>query len=96
MNPYIAMATCFAAGLHGIENAIDPGEPSKGDASLRGGKRLPTDLGSATHLLKHSEVARTLSGHRSSIGYVLTRESEVRQFARAVSDWEFKRYFESI
>jgi len=27
MNPYIAMATCLAAGLHGIERAIEPGEP---------------------------------------------------------------------
>lgn len=97
MNPYVAMATCLAAGLHGIENAIDPGQPAKGDASSQGGgKRLPTDLMSATQLLKGSQVARTLLGAPFVDHYVLTREWEVRQFAKAVSDWELKRYFESI
>ena len=97
MNPYVAIATCLAAGLYGIENAIDPGQPAKGDASSqREGKRLPTDLMSATQLLKNSEVARTLLGSPFVDHYVLTREWEVRQFAKAVSDWELKRYFESI
>ncbi|MFT3927610.1 MAG: glutamine synthetase family protein [Myxococcales bacterium] len=96
MNPYIAMATCLAAGLHGVEHAIEPGEPQRGDASHSKGKRLPTDLGSATALLKQSEVARSLLGAPFVDHYVLTREWEVRQFAKAVSDWELKRYFESI
>jgi len=97
MNPYIAMATCLAAGLYGIENAIEPGEPQQGDASTApSGKRLPTDLGSAAQLLKQSEVARTLLGAPFVEHYVLTREWEVRQYQKAVSDWELKRYFESI
>jgi len=57
---------------------------------------LPTDLSSATALLRRSEVARTLLGAPFVDHYVLTREWEVRQFAKAVSDWELKRYFESI
>jgi glutamine synthetase len=28
--------------------------------------------------------------------YVRTREWEVRQYEKAVTDWELKRYFESI
>ncbi len=97
INPHIAMATCLAAGLYGIENAIEPGEPQRGDASTDpSGKRLPTDLASAAQLLKQSEVARTLLGAPFVEHYVLTREWEIRQYQKAVSDWELERYFESI
>ena len=30
-NPYLVYAAAFAAGLDGIENKIDPGEPAVGD-----------------------------------------------------------------
>jgi glutamine synthetase len=97
MNPYIAIATCLAAGLYGVERAIEPGPAAQGDAGGQANvKRLPTDLGSATALLKQSKVARTMLGDPFIDHYVRTREWEVRQYARAVSDWELRRYFESI
>ncbi len=96
MNPYIAMAACLAAGLHGIERALEPCEPASAEAAATPTRRLPTDLASATALLKQSETARALLGAPFVDHYVKTREWEVRQFAKAVSDWELKRYFESI
>jgi glutamine synthetase len=97
MNPYIAIATCLSAGLYGIERAIEPGAAAEGDAGGQGGvKRLPTDLGSATALLKQSKAARAMLGQPFVDHYVRTREWEVRQYAKAVSDWELRRYFESI
>jgi glutamine synthetase len=97
MNPYIAMATCLAAGLYGIEHALEPSVAAQGDASgSTSEKRLPTDLGSATQLLKQSQAAREMLGEPFVDHYVRTREWEVRQFAKAVSDWELRRYFESI
>lgn len=96
MNPYIAMATCLAAGLHGIDQAIEPSDAAKGCATASAGKPLPSDLMAATALLSRSETARTLLGAPFIDHYVRTREWEVRQFAKAVTDWELRRYFESI
>lgn len=97
INPYIAMATCLGSGLYGIEHAVEPPAPTTGDASSHGGGPwLPRDLASATRMLKESELARAIVGGPFVDHYALTREWEVRQYEKAVSDWELKRYFESI
>ena len=40
MNPYLAAAISLAAGLDGIENELDPGEPLNDDLYRRGRKEL--------------------------------------------------------
>jgi glutamine synthetase len=97
MNPYLAIAASLGAGLYGVERAIEPLPESRGDASdSRAGASLPLCLKSATALLKQSELARTILGEPFVDHYVRTREWEVRQYEKAVTDWELKRYFESI
>jgi glutamine synthetase len=97
INPYVAMATCLGSGLYGIEHAVEPPAPTSGDASGHGmGPWLPRDLASATRMLKESELARAIVGGPFVDHYALTREWEVRQYEKAVSDWELQRYFESI
>lgn len=98
INPYIAMATTLAAGLWGVENKIEPpvmvkGDAGDGDATR---KRIPRTLKEATQLLKESETARAILGSAFVDHYVRTREWEVRQHERAVTDWELRRYFEII
>jgi glutamine synthetase len=97
INPYIAMATSLAAGLWGIENAVEPPPPAKGDASSGDANAaLPRTLKEATARLAASTRAREILGMEFVDHYVGTREWEVRQFERAVTDWELRRYFESI
>jgi len=98
INPYIAMATCLAAGLWGIENRIEPPQVVKGDAGDGDGsrKKIPRTLKEATAMLKESETARKILGPAFVDHYVRTREWEVRQYERAVTDWELRRYFEAI
>jgi glutamine synthetase len=98
INPYVAMATCLAAGLWGIENRIEPPPVVQGDAGDGDGsrKRIPRTLKEATALLKASETARKILGSPFVDHYVRTREWEVKQYERAVTDWELKRYFEAI
>ena len=43
-----------------------------------------------------SSIARDLLGEQFVDHYVRTREWEVRQYERAVTDWELERYFEII
>ena len=101
INPYIAMATCLAAGLHGIEKEIEPNEAVRGDAGdgggAEGGRRaIPRTLSDATKLLNESRAAREILGDGFVDHYVMTRDWEVRQYERAVTDWELRRYFEAI
>jgi glutamine synthetase len=98
INPYIAMATCLGAGLYGIEHEIEPpiavtGDGSAPDASRRA---LPRTLADATTLLASSEPARAILGAPFVDHYVRTRAWEVRQYERAVTNWELERYFEAV
>lgn len=99
INPYIAMATCLAAGLYGIEHEIEPPPQVRGDAGEGGGEGralIPRTLKDAARLLAESKAAREILGEPFVDHYVKTREWEVRQFERAVTDWELKRYFEAV
>jgi len=97
INPYIAMATCLAAGLYGIEKKLTAPPAGKGDtSSSKDFKALPRTLKEATAWLKDSKGAREILGDAFVDHYVITREWEVRQFERVVTEWELKRYFESI
>jgi glutamine synthetase len=97
INPYIAIATCLAAGLYGIDQELVPPPAGKGDTSLSSDyPALPRTLKDATALLAGSERARLILGEAFVDHYVRTRDWEVRQFERVVTEWELKRYFESI
>jgi glutamine synthetase len=97
MNPYVAIAAMLAAVIHGIDQRIEPPPPSRGDASSAGeAAPLPRTLKEATALLAQSEEARALLGAPFVDHYVRTRDWEVRQYERAVTDWELARYFEAI
>lgn len=98
INPYIALATCLASGLHGIKRALDCPPESHGDASKVSGfvSRFPTSLKDANRLLASSTVAREILGDAFVDHYVRTRDWEIRQYERAVTNWELQRYFESV
>jgi glutamine synthetase len=95
MNPYLAMAASLAAGLDGIERKLEPPDPVtdayKGDAPP-----LPRTLAEATQLFRQSELARRAFGEEFVEHYAATREWEVRQYDKTVTDWELERYFEAI
>ncbi|PYT25109.1 MAG: glutamine synthetase, partial [Acidobacteria bacterium] len=57
---------------------------------------LPHTLAAATELFRDSKMARCWLGDEFVDHYTGTREWEVRQFDKAVTDWELARYFESI
>jgi len=51
INPYIAVASALGAGLWGIERAVEPPPPVRGDAST-GAERVPATLSAAAAQLK--------------------------------------------
>ncbi|MBX5483305.1 MAG: glutamine synthetase [Myxococcaceae bacterium] len=96
MNPYIGMAASLAAGLWGIENEIEPPPACTGNGYAAQAATLPRNLRDATELLERSTRARELLGDGFVDHYVRTREWEVRQYERAVTQWELERYFELV
>lgn len=98
VNPYLAMAAALAAGLYGIKNKLKLKQP----ATIGNGYRnysngtLPNTLDEATGMMKESPVAREILGEKFVEHFVQTREWEWRQHLKAVTDWEYKRYFEII
>jgi glutamine synthetase len=98
VNPYLAMAGCLASGLYGIKKKLKLTQPS---TSGNGYKEtsygvLPGNLLDATLAMKKSEIAREILGEKFVSHFVQTREWEWKQHLKAVTDWEFKRYFEII
>jgi glutamine synthetase len=96
MNPYIGMAVSLAAGLWGIENKVKPPEPTSGNGYQAKANALPRSLKDAVWLLKESKRARAILGDGFVDHFVRTREWEVRQYERAVTNWELERYLELI
>jgi len=96
MNPYIAMAATIGAGLWGVEKNLALPPETRGDAGADGAGKLPRTLREAADKLGGSKAARALFGEPFVDHYVRTRLWEVREYDKAVTDWELSRYFEVI
>lgn len=97
-NPYLAMAACLASGLYGIRNKMKldiPATKGSGYADKSNGI-LPRNLWEATTAMQNSPIAKELFGDKFVEHFAGTREWEWRQYSKAVTDWELKRYFEII
>ncbi|MET6998025.1 glutamine synthetase family protein [Chitinophaga defluvii] len=97
-NPYLAMAACLASGLYGIRHQLKLEQPATTGNGYRDYSygTLPRNLDEATRQMKNSPVAKELFGDTFVEHFALTREWEWKQYAKAVTDWELKRYFEII
>ncbi len=97
-NPYLAMAACLASGLYGVKNKMKLSvAPTSGSGYAdKSNGVLPKNLSEATSAMKSSSVAKELFGEKFVEHFTGTREWEWRQYAKAVTDWELKRYFEII
>ena len=97
VNPYLAMAACLASGLYGIKNKLklQPATQGNGYRDTSFGT-LPANLFEATINMKESSIAKEILGEKFVEHFVQTREWEWRQHLKAVTDWEYRRYFEII
>jgi glutamine synthetase len=98
-NPYLALAAGVLSGLAGIEAKATPPAPVGGNAydlTDADAAPLPRNLGAAAEALHGSKVAREYLGDAFVDHFVNTRRWEVREYEKAVTDWEIKRYLEII
>lgn len=97
-NPYLAMAAALASGLYGIRKKMKLKQaPTKGNGYTDfSNGTLPRTLEEATQKMSDFLPAKEMFGKDFVKHFTGTREWEWRQHLKAVTDWEFKRYFEII
>ncbi len=100
-NPYLATAAMIAAGLDGIDRALDPGEPnnfnlydlSAAQLAEQGIGTLPQSLFDAVAALESDPVLCEQLGPVVA-EFARIKKSEHSDYMRHVSDWEVSKYLE--
>ncbi len=94
----------LAAGLDGVDNKIDPGDPNEGnmyetpevELKRRGVEVLPGNLLDAVRNLRVDETLREALGKGRGEDYIDyycdVKEREWKDFHDRVSDWEVSKY----
>lgn len=101
-NPYLGGAMILAAGLEGIREQLDPGDPNLVNAytltpeqlAERGITMLPRTLGEAIEAFAADPLSRRVFGDALFDSFVAYKREEWQSYHCTVSDWEMKRYLE--
>jgi glutamine synthetase len=103
-NPYLAATVVLAAGLDGITNKLEAGEPNSenlysipyDELRSRGLDTLPANLLEATHELRGDEVIREALGRCRDEDYVdyfiRVKREEWDRYHEQVTPWEIREY----
>ena len=100
-NPYLTAAALIGAGLEGINSKLKLSAPVIGSAydvqdSLDSSLQLPSSLKESTLGLRQSEEAVSLFGAKFVDHFAKSREWEVAEYEKVITDWQLSRYFEII
>lgn len=96
-NSYLAFAGTIAAGLHGIENRIEPPPAYTGNGyTAEDIPRVPWNIAEAISLWEQSALARAAFGDDVHHHILTAAQAEWQAFNQTVTDWEMRRYFERI
>lgn len=99
-NPYLGAAMVLAAGLEGIREGLDPGEPNRGNMYLveeaeleaRGIRQLPRTLGEALDAFEADPLSRAVMGDAMFKAWLDYKREEWMGYMAHVSEWETQRY----
>ncbi|HYR16540.1 MAG TPA: type III glutamate--ammonia ligase, partial [Mycobacterium sp.] len=99
-NPYLGGALMLAAGLEGIREQLDPGDPNRdnlyrlteADLVERGIGWLPRSLGEAIDALEGDPLVRSVFGDEMFESFVTEKRAEWDGYNAHVSAWETERY----
>jgi len=99
-NPYLAITVMLTAGLDGVQNKIDPGEPVSQNVykmSQRERRRLkiedlPGDLHEAIEEFKRATVLHEVLGEHITQHLIAASEAVWHEYIAQVHPWEHARY----
>ena len=103
-NPYLALLGIIAAGLDGIKNKIDPGEPlqvepatlSEEERKARGIVPYPATLKEAIDAFETSTLYKDVLGDLFFEEFIGMKKFSWEQFNTTVSDWEIQKYLKAF
>jgi glutamine synthetase len=99
-NPYLGAAMMLAAGLEGIEQDLDPGDPIPENMYLQSDQELknmevgtlPRTLLEAIEAFDQDPLSEQVMGPELKQSYVELKKSEWWDYHNAVSSWELDHY----
>ena len=99
-NPYLAFAAMLEAGLDGMKNKVDPGEPTEIDVfgksieelKTLGIDILPSSLWEAYHALEKDDVVRSTLGEHIYSQFRDIKKKEWDDYRIQVFDYELEKY----
>lgn len=99
-NPYLGAAMTLAAGLEGIREGLDPGDPNTDNMYLvpaeerekRGIEMLPRTLEEAVGYFRADPLSKQVFGDAMFESWAEFKEQEWLSYLNHVSDWEVDRY----
>lgn len=101
-NPHLVLSAILALGWRGVEKKLEISIPPLTRGENVGGKtdpgvRLAKSLREATTVfMREGSVAREVFGDEFVEHFGGTREHELRLWEEAVTDWEVRRYIETV
>ena len=102
VNPYLAAAMLLGAGLEGIEEDLDPGDPIPLDMYVQSDEQLqemgvsvlPRTLLEAVEAFEADPLSERVFGPELKSSYVELKTQEWWEYHNAVSAWEYDRYLD--
>jgi len=99
-NPYLAAALVLAAGLEGVREKLDPGEPhhenlyelSPAELEKIGVQELPRTLGEAVDAFEADPFVTKILGQELRDEFIKYKRAEWTEYHQTVSQWEIDRY----
>lgn len=100
VNPYLAATLVLAAGLDGVRNKIDPGNPNEdnlyelteAERKARGIAFLPQTLLEAVEAFAADPLVEETLGTALRDEFVRYKTDEWNEYHLTISDWETRRY----
>jgi glutamine synthetase len=103
-NPYLGLAMTIAAGLEGIRDGLDPGEPHTENMYLKsqleldklGVSMLPRSLDDALNAFETDPLSGAVMGDKMFGAWLDYKRAEWHAYSSHVTDWEKHRYLKLI
>lgn len=97
-NPYLVAATVLAGILHGIDNRIDPGPETTGNAYAEdeNGPAIPRDWRAAIEAATKSDFLKAALGADMHRTFTAVKAAEYARVARTVTEVDYDLYLHTV
>jgi len=94
--PHLVIAAVLAGALHGIEHAVDPGEPVVGNAIPDDATRLPVLWDDALDAFEGSDFIGEFFGEPFRKAFAALKRQEKQKFEAVITTLEYETYLHKI